>query len=519
MKRTNILASILALMIVLPSLTSCNPASIGDGIEEKSVNTKANDTIYSTSLLSSTENSSDTMEHISTDGAIRPEKTSLGAIRWDAWTSHDGNPNSVISQVERALSPAEFHERAPFFAEVTEDGNIIIPEYTQEIFDLEMEYAIYAGIDYFAYVWYNSAMKAAREFHTQSKYKNDVKMCACFDGNAIGKDYARQDMEKLFMEDYYMKVLDGRPLMYYFAVSSNLAKITEDIRYYRELTKKLGIPEPYAVIMNVSAEEAYNAYGDAVSSYTVYGHENETFSALMKRAHSQWKKWNATGLSHVPTVSFGWNPKPRYINPVSWVGYEYNSWSKIPAAKEIQKHLMYALSYMDHPCVTEQTEANILLSYAWNEHDEGGWLCPTIAVDKNGNQIYNDDGSKKLNTERIEAVKSTLASFEGGERTTIVINGVSNAVTEESTSATEALTESATETVTETEAASNNESLTSSEITESGTADDATTNGTEETESNTSGCHSTVSTLSVSTVCVLAALYVLHKKRKEVASR
>ena len=34
MKRTNILASVLALMIVLPSLTSCNSASIGDGIED-----------------------------------------------------------------------------------------------------------------------------------------------------------------------------------------------------------------------------------------------------------------------------------------------------------------------------------------------------------------------------------------------------------------------------------------------------------------------------------------------------
>ena len=511
MKHLRILAFVLTLMILLPSITSCSSAATVGDVEEKAIRGK--NTIYSTSLLSS----ADAMEHISTDGTTRPEKTALGTIRWDAWTSHDGNPSSVISQVERALSPAKFHERAPFFAEVTEDGNIIIPEYTQEIFDTEMEYAMYAGIDYFAYVWYNSAMKTAREFHTQSKYKNEVKMCACFDGNAIGKEYARQDMERLFMEDYYMKVLDGRPLMYYFGDGSNLDKITEDIRYYRDLTKKLGIPEPYAVIMNVSAEEAYSAYGDAVSSYTVYGHENEAFSALMKRAHSQWKKWNATGISHVPTVSFGWNPEPRYINPVSWVGYEYNSWSKIPAAKEIQKHLMYALSYMDHPEIAGQTEANILLSYAWNEHDEGGWLCPTIAVDENGDQIYNSDGTKKLNTERIEAVRSTLASFEGGERTTIVINGVSNAAKEESTSATETLTESATETLTET--ADGSESRTSSEITESITADDATTDGTKETEGNASGCRSSVSALSLSAVCMFTALPFMHKKRKSPPSR
>ena len=58
--------------------------------------------------------------------------------------------------------------------------------------------------------------------HTQSKYRNDVKMCAYLDGNAINKEYARKDMETLFKEDYYMTVLGGRPLMYYFGTSNNL---------------------------------------------------------------------------------------------------------------------------------------------------------------------------------------------------------------------------------------------------------------------------------------------------------
>jgi hypothetical protein len=78
----------------------------------------------------------------------------------------------------------------------------------------------------------------------------------CFDGNAIGKDYARKEMETLFKQDYYMTVLGGRPLMYYFGDSKNLNAIKEDISYYRSLTKALGIPEPYAVIMNVSPEQA-----------------------------------------------------------------------------------------------------------------------------------------------------------------------------------------------------------------------------------------------------------------------
>ncbi|MBR6765369.1 MAG: carbohydrate binding domain-containing protein, partial [Clostridia bacterium] len=193
-------------------------------------------------------------EDTSTDisGVPRTEKTTVGAIRWDAWYTHDGKNQSVISQVERSLSPKEFHFRAPFFAEVTKDDKIIVPAFTQEVFDREMEYAIKAGIDYFAYVWYNTDMKAARTFHTRSKYRDQVKMCTCFDGNAIGKSFARTEMRTLLKQDYYMTVLDGRPLMYYLCSSSNSSLVLEDIKYYRELCKELGIKEPFAVIMGMN---------------------------------------------------------------------------------------------------------------------------------------------------------------------------------------------------------------------------------------------------------------------------
>lgn len=282
-----------------------------------------------------------------------------------------------------------------------------------------MEYAIYAHIDYFAYVWYEDVMKTAREFHTQSKYKNDVKMCACID--SFGKDFARRDMEKLFLESYYMKVLGGRPLMYYFGRQNNLDAIKDDILYYRDLTKRLGIPEPYAVIMNVSPQQARDAYGDAVSTCSIFGFDNEPFSTVAERAYSLWGSFNASEIPYVPTVSLGWNPEPRYINPVSWNSVPNNSWAKLPRADEIEEHWLYALSFMAHPSVYENTPANVLLAYAWNEHDEGGWLCPTIVVDKDGNQIYNTDGSKKINAERIEAVKNTVEAFDNGKCATVDI--------------------------------------------------------------------------------------------------
>jgi hypothetical protein len=40
----------------------------------------------------------------------------------------------------------------------------------------------------------------------------------------------------------------------------------------------------------------------------------------------------------------------------------------------------------------EEAPSRAILIYAWNEHDEGGWLCPTI----------NEDGS--TNDSRMEAL-------------------------------------------------------------------------------------------------------------------
>jgi hypothetical protein len=368
-----------------------------------------------------------TLEHINVFGKTRAEKTTFGAIRWDAWYTHDGVEQSVISQVERSLSPKKFHFRAPFFAEITKDNKIIIPEYDQAIFDKEMEYAIEAGVDYFAYVWYSSDMKASRIFHTQSKYKNDVKMCACFDGNAINKPYARRDMEQLFVEDYYMTVLDGRPLMYYFGSNDNLDAIKDDIKYYRQLTKKLGIPEPYAVIMNVSPQQAHNAYGDAVSSYGVSGVKNNgPFRDLMAKAHESWLNYQKTGIQYVPTVTYGWHPEPRYINPVSWMTVAEGNWADYASPAEITEHLTYAYSYMQHPLVKNFTVANTFIAYAWNEHDEGGWICPTLAVDENGNQLYNSDGTKMINDERVKATRAAVDNYKNNNLASVTVGGIEN---------------------------------------------------------------------------------------------
>ncbi len=362
----------------------------------------------------------------------RSTTTSVGAIRWDAWYSHDGKENSVVSQVERSLSPSQFHFRAPFFAQITDEGNIEMPEYTQDIFDREMEYAMYAGIDYFAYVWYNSDMKMARKFHEQSQYRNDVKMCVCFDGNAINQTYAREEMRTLLQKDYYMTVLDGRPLMYYFATSGNTANILRDIIYYEELCTELGIKKPFAVILNVSSSTAKGSGGNAVSKYAFGG--TSTFEDLALACQNGWVDYNNNNFQYVPNITCGWQPEPRYINPVSWTTVADGNWAGYASDTELLDHFAYALSYMQHDSVKEYTMANTVLAYAWNEHDEGGWICPTLEVDENGDQLYNEDGTKQINENRINAVKQAIDFYKSGKTVEVTVNGVSNGSTIEKAS-------------------------------------------------------------------------------------
>ncbi len=347
----------------------------------------------------------------------RSEITSVGAIRWDAWYGHNDDPQSVVSQVEKTLSPAKYHFRAPFFSSVTDEGKIEIQPYTQEIFDKEMEYAIDAGIDYFAYCWYNSDMKAARVFHTQSKYRDKVKMCCMLDGNAIGQSYAHKEMETLLKQSYYMTVLDGRPLMYYFGNNDNLASIAADIKYYRELAEKIGVKPPYAVVMNRSAADSLSICGDAVGSYAMSLSGGKSFKELTDYSHDRWESWRTGGSQLVPLVSFGWHNLPRYENPVKWTTSNAQSYVQYGTDTELRESLEYALEYMQKPGVDIMTMANTVLIYAWNEHDEGGWICPTIEVDKDGNQIFNADGTPKINTGHLQAVKEATAKLRGTSET------------------------------------------------------------------------------------------------------
>jgi len=344
------------------------------------------------------------------------EPAAIGAIRWDAWygepASEDPGSPDPCTQVERTLSPAEYHWRVPFFGNIGEGGQVSFPEYTQEIFDREMEYAIEAGLDYFAYVWYLNipGMERAHQYHTVSQYNTQVKMCSIFDGNALNQQNVRDEIRGMIGQGYWQTVQGGRPLMFYFQVDG--AAMAQDIAAYRAICAELGIPAPYAVAMSGGKEMVTVRGADAVSSYAVSGSGGMKFTKLIRKARRGWDRGRAEGLQVVPNWSAGWNALPRHDNPVTWMEVPADSWVADGTPQEIARCIAEALAWYEG----NHERSGAVIGYAWNEHDEGGWLCPTIQVDsrETGVPLKNPDGTWQIDDSRILAVKEIIASYQSG---------------------------------------------------------------------------------------------------------
>jgi hypothetical protein len=79
-------------------------------------------------------------------------------------------------------------------------------------------------------------------------------------------------------------------------------------------------------------------------------------------------------LKVIPPTMSGANGMPRYRKGGAFPMWD---WSE-PAAGELTAHLHGAFDYVaKHPA---KCEANTVIMYAWNEHSEGGFLCPTMGT-------------------------------------------------------------------------------------------------------------------------------------------
>jgi hypothetical protein len=357
-------------------------------------------------------------------GARAQNAPLAGAIYWGMWDSYGfGAP----AQLEVTLSPSEFRDRIPFFGREAKERSVsfyVPPGETRKsanaqlrinadkqwIIDREIQYAEYAGINYFAYVYYGKHHYSHRLFKS-SKVRKNLKMA--FILSALNEDeYAEALLE--MQQPYYQKVTGNRPLLYYIRDEEDCNLAAKKVENIKNTYKSLHptAPLPYIVVMrntDPSAHQCNNTnYADAFSTYTSQNGgsiRDHSYKYIQKREIEGWNHGNFQTQKRVPWVSLGYDRRPRVTFPVSWEmtpegnqdpGNSINWAETVPNAL-VSTQITKAREFVQAQAQT--CEAQTFLIYAWNEHDEGGWFCPTLVP-----------GTNEIDLSRLNAVKKALTA-------------------------------------------------------------------------------------------------------------
>jgi hypothetical protein len=336
---------------------------------------------------------------ISTCSAVNDAQPIVGAIRWDAWYGE----GSVPKQTEYILSQPKYHFRLPWFAKIAPHNVVHINGENRETFQQEINYAAIAGLNYWAFLDYwdeSPSLGIGLDLYLHAVEKKGVHYCLIEEGGRLDKVGARawDRLVRHFQDPNYQTVLNGRPLLYVYIKPESLAKA--DWEELRRQTLSAGLPSPYLVLMGWDLEQVAKQMKeigfDAISSYARGGAYTMTQPSYAEQRelvrHRIWEKLRALNVPTVTFASAGWDTRPRNERPPSWLKELQATPDPTPpeqqkplldsvtaSANEVASHLQDAIQWtLDNRALNP---ANAILVYAWNEHDEGGWLQPTLGAD------------------------------------------------------------------------------------------------------------------------------------------
>lgn len=343
---------------------------------------------------------------------MRPEKAdpvAVGVIRWDAWHTplagaEHGGKGGPVKAMEESLNPHRYRHRAPFFARVDANDVLRIDGYTQEVVDQEIAFAQAGGIDYFAFLLYeeNTCMSQGLSLYLSSARRRDVNFCAIASANTFGARASWQAgvdrIVRLMKEPGYQTVCGGRPLLYLFRIEDKWIQAWGGregalllFGGLRASARAAGLGEPYFVVMSDGSAESGKRAADALGAQALSDYARQKnaagapYSELAATARAFWEACAATGAEVVPLVMAGWDRRPRVEHPVPWEPWQkpdagLDKYYVAPTPAELAGHLREAMGWAE--ARPAQCPAQTVIVYAWNEHDEGGWLCPTLGADK-----------------------------------------------------------------------------------------------------------------------------------------
>ena len=323
----------------------------------------------------------------------------IGAVHWDC--SLPAETYFGYYQT-RTLSPKKYRTFTPYYADVLGEDKIAYRYRTQEEIDRELSYAIEAGIDYFSYVFYPEAgsrnhisltyqdcthrvyeLNYARRMHESSRLRDRIGMAAIVAKHPFS-DGDVEALAELLRQPYY-ETVDGRPLVYL------IGGLREEIvgRICEACAKK-HLLKPYFVAMfdrKCPPDKDYTRV-DALSAYSCLGIGIRIYEELCEEMLFQNRQRLARGRDIVPHFTVGWDPSPRVDIPCPWTTYDATDY----AAYATESELLHGAELFAKWIQNEAKDAFVgqILIFAWNEFEEGGWICPT----------YNQE--LEINTERIQ---------------------------------------------------------------------------------------------------------------------
>lgn len=350
-----------------------------------------------------------------------PSHPLVGAIRWDAWygplpktalpppsvpyAGFDAAKNRLVSQDPgaetcRSLAVEAWRYRWPFFATLDSRGMAqSFNENRRDVLEREIEDAVQGGLDYWAFTAYPEHAPLSYTLKTFLACPNRDKMRFClFVGlwPAYGRipDDAAEDaywayLLRLVRERNYLKVEGNRPVIFIGFFNDALSrKVLEGP--WLQFTKQLavvGLGQPYLVCCDGNpklAKQACDRFGgDALSSYATMSSKAKAapYSELAAHAEGFWQRCEETGTPALPICMTGWDRRTRVLNPVSWESFHLEPdanqyFYQRGTPEEIAGHIARGVDwYRTHP---GRNGTELVLTYAWNEFDEGGWLVPAL---------------------------------------------------------------------------------------------------------------------------------------------
>ena len=345
----------------------------------------------------------------------------VGAIRWDAWygavpdtaqlpasvpyPGFDAARNRLVSQdpgkeTLRSLAAEPWRYRWPFFTERDSGGTAkAFNENRTDVLEKEIDFAVNGGLDYWAFTAYPEPSPLSYTLKTflTCKNRDKIKLCLFLPMwpayGRIPDDAAEQAywayLLRLAQQPIYLKVQGTRPVFFMGFLNDALAKkvLGGPWTGFTNGLARCGFGTPYLVFCEGSPKSA-KRYGDlfggdALSAYAVANGQAKgaPFAELAAHAEKFWEGCEATGTPAVPICMTGWDHRPRVLNPVSWESYQLkkdaDQYCYRPGTPdELAAHVGRGVSWFKkHP---GRNGTELVLIYAWNEFDEGGWLVPAL---------------------------------------------------------------------------------------------------------------------------------------------